>query len=385
MIFRWLREYRRSKSSYQPLIEIFLSKQRLLHNLHTYQTLHPGVGVAPVLKSNAYGHGLIPVGQILQQANVPFLIVDSLYEAKILRHQGVRQPLFIIGYTSIQNIKQNKLGHVAFVITSLAELKRLSQEAKRRCVIHLKIDTGMHRQGLLVNEIEEALSIIKHHQQIYLEGICSHLADADGLDPSFTQQQIATWKKIVNRVKQIFPNLSYIHLANSAGTSVCDEGVGNVMRVGLGLYGLHPPNVSRLGLSPVLEMKTIISSVKTIEAQGGVGYNVTFTAPKRMVIATVPVGYFEGVDRRLSNRGFFMVRDIPCPIIGRVSMNITTIDVSTVPNIVVGDVVTVIGNDSTAPNSVEQIAQLSQTISHEIFVHIPPHLRRTIIEDTKHA
>jgi len=379
-ILNRLRAYKKWKSPYQPLIEIMLSKHRLQGNLRVFQNQHPGVDVAPVLKSNAYGHGIIEVAQMLKDSAVPFFIVDSLYEAQVLRCHGIKTPLLIIGYTSVQNIRQNRLPNISFAITSLTELERLPSVLDRACTMHIKIDTGMHRQGIMIEEISAAIELVKRNRHLFLEGICSHLADADSQDTGFTHQQIRVWKDVVQHIRQVIPSIRYIHLSNSAGAEICSADVANVMRVGLSLYGIHPTKNSRMNLQPVLEMKTILSSFKNMMPGDRVGYNMTYTASRPMKIATIPVGYFEGVDRRLSNQGVVMVKGIPCPIIGRVSMNITSIDVSQISDLAVGDPVTVIGNDPDAPNSVEHMARLCQTIPYEILVHIPQHLRRTVEE-----
>ena len=150
------------------------------------------------------------------------------------------------------------------------------------------------------------------------------------------------------------------------------------MRLGIGLYGMNV-GIERLDLRPALEMRTRITSIHTLHAGESVGYNATFKAPQDMRVATIPVGYAEGVDRRLSSKGSILVRGTSCPIIGRVSMNITSLDISNVADVHVGDEVTVISPNAADPNGVEAIADLCGTIPYEILVHIPAHLRRVII------
>jgi alanine racemase len=256
--------------------------------------------------------------------------------------------------------------------------------------IHLKIDTGMHRQGITPSEIEEVIKIIKNSKNIILEGICSHLSDADNVDEKMTQKQIEEWNKTAKIFRENFggPNslttphfpspIKFFHLSASTGFFFQEKIDANLARLGLALYGINPGR-AKLNLKPVLAMKTILTSVKEIEPGETVGYGGTFAPKKKTKIATVPAGYFEGLDRRLSNSGFVKVKNVFCPIVGRVSMNITTIDVGAVENVKVGEEAILISQNSEDKNSVENIAQTCGAIPYDILVHIPQHLKRIII------
>lgn len=189
-IIDYLRQIKKYFSSYSPSIRVLIAKENILHNLEVYKRNYSDFEFAPVLKSNAYGHGLIQIAKILDKENLPFFVVDSLYEAKILKHNHIQTRILIIGYTLIENILNNKSTRIVYTISSLEALKILNEKVKRRIQIHLKIDTGMHRQGLLISELEQAIDILKNHKYLSLEGICSHLADADNKDSYFTKQQI---------------------------------------------------------------------------------------------------------------------------------------------------------------------------------------------------
>lgn len=378
-ILSFFRKIKRKLTSYSPSVEVLISATNLKHNLAEYQKHYPELEFAPVLKSNAYGHGLLPVAKILDQARLPFFVVDSLHEAMILRQEGVRTPILVIGYTSAENIKNSKLKKVAFTITSLEQLTELAKIIKTKVVIHLKIDTGMHRQGLLPAEIGEAITILKANQFLELRGVCSHLADADNPLDKFTREQIAVWEQVVKNLKSNFPELKYFHLANTAGVFYANQISANVIRLGLGLYGFDSAPHSNLNLKPVLSLKTVISSIREVPANEFVGYNATYQAAANLKVATIPVGYFEGIDRRLSNCGYCQVKNVDCLILGRVSMNITSIDVSSVPEVKLGQSVTVISDKKGEKNSVLNIAKLTGTIPWEILVHIPAHLRRRVL------
>lgn len=376
-----LRKFRESirPYPYEPLIEVCILRESLLHNLEVFRKLSPKIQVVPVLKGNAYGHGLVEVGRIMDEVGAPFIVVDSLYEAHVLRKAGIRSKLLVIGYTAAENIPTCELNNVAFTLTGIEHVRETCVALRKKTSFHVKVDTGMHRQGLLLSDIPGAVSLLKDCRYANVEGVCSHLGDADEIDGGRTPSQIEAWHRAVVKLEEAFPDMKYRHLSNTAGAAYVETLKANVLRLGIGLYGVNPSPLLKLSLKPALEMRTRIASIRTIEAGESVGYNATFTATKPMRSATVPVGYYEGVDRRLSNQGSFLVQGKSCPIIGRVSMNITTIDVSDLPKAKAGDEVIVISASAEDPNSVENIARVCGTIPYEILVHIPPHLRRVVV------
>lgn len=382
-----MREIKKYYSDYHPLIEVFIYKKNLLHNLHAFQKSYPRHRIAPVLKSNAYGHGLVPIAKILDRQKVPFLVVDSLFEARVLRSEGTKSPILIIGYTRASDIERSGLKNVSFTITTLELLEELSKKLKTPQKFHLKIDTGMHRQGIRPSQIERTIEKIEKNRKIILEGICSHLASADSPDEKYALHQISEWNKAVKIFKNNFPKLKFFHIAATAGSShiACyvatkrHAPASNMIRLGIGLYGHDTSPFRNLDLKPVLETKTRVSGIKKIEKGEFVGYGLTYQAKKDMEIAIIPAGYFEGTDRRLSNKGFYKIKGKFCPLVGRVSMNISLADTSGVPSVKAGDEVTLISANHGDKNCVSSIARLCETIPYEILVHIPQHLRRTII------
>ncbi len=378
-ILNFLRNIKNKNNSYNPLVKIYLDKQKLLNNLREYQKKFPNLNIAPVLKSNAYGHGLIPIANILDKEKIAFLIVDSLPEAKTLRNNQLKSKILIMGYLSPENIIKTRLKNIIYTITNLSQLHNLSEKINTKIDINLKIDTGMHRQGILDTELTDAIKIIKNNKLFNLISICSHLADADNSDEQFTLYQIKIWEKIITHFKKEFNSIKYIHIGATAGINLSSRSLDNVARIGLGLYGIDSNNKNDLNLKPILEMRSVISSIKIIDAEEFVGYNLNYQAKESTKIATVPVGYFEGVDRRLTNIGYFRVNNTDCQIIGNISMNITSINISEVPNLKFENEVIIISSDEKDRNSVQNIAELSQTIPYEILVHISKDLRRIII------
>ena len=368
---------------YEPLITVEVSKSRLLHNLNEFRKIAPHGVVAPVLKSNAYGHGLMEIAHILRdEKNIPFCVVDSYFEAVALRAKGFKLPLLVIGYTRPDTIERSHLRDTVFTITSIDTLRSI-ENIEHLVRIHLKIDTGMHRQGIMPAEIDQAVTMIASNPLIKLEGVCSHLSDADNIDPSWTEGQIHIWNTAIKKIRNAFPLIKYTHLSATDGHRFSKEIDANVSRLGIGLYGLvdnasfKPP----LNLKPVLEIRTIITGIKKAHTNDTVGYGNTFKAEKDMTLATIPAGYFEGIDRRLSNKGSLLLghSEVLCPIVGRVSMNITTIDVSHDSTVKIGKPVVIISNDSSKPNSIQAIAKLCGTITYEIAVHIAQSLKRVVV------
>ena len=367
----------RRPKPYRSLIEVEISAERLKHNLVVVRSVVPRWQVAPVLKSNAYGHGLNLVASVVDKENVPFVVVDSYFEALSLRRNGFRSPILLVGFVFPEDILNNKLPRVAFTITSLEQLRQVVERLSRPQAFHLKIDTGMHRQGLLIEEVETAMAIIKNNANFILEGVCSHFADADSEAEAFTLQQIEKWNELGRLFRKNFENIKYFHVSASAGLYYYEKIRANCLRLGIGLYGFNVSKNKSLDLRPALSMKTVITGVKNLKKGETVGYGHSFTAPRDMTVATIPVGYYEGLDRRLSSVGFVKVKGILCPIVGRVSMNISSIDVSSVPIVALGDEVEVISANKQDPNSIDNMARLAGTIPYELLVHLPGQLKRT--------
>lgn len=373
-----IRRIKKRLSPHRPLVEVGISKANLLHNLHTYQERYQNVRIAPVLKSNAYGHDLGLIARLLDKEDIAFFMVDSLYEARRLRAVGIKSRIVIMGYVRPMDPERSRLRDVDFAITDIEQLKDISELLTHEARFHLKIDTGMHRQGILPTDLARAIELIKINPNMKLVGIASHLADADSENEAFSQAQLETWNEAVTEIERSFPTIEFRHIAATKGIRFGEASRTNVARVGIGLYGFDTSPTHTTEVKPVLELRSFISSIREIPEGDHVGYNVTFTAARPSRIATVPVGYYEGYDRRLSSKGSMRVSDTAVPVAGRVSMNMSSLDVTDVPGAKRGDIVTVLSRDPVATNSIEELAKLCDTIPYELLVHIPPHLRRVV-------
>lgn len=366
-----------------PLVEVGIQKERLIQNLRAFQAAYPTCQLAPVLKSNAYGHGLVPVARILDRESIAFFMVDSFYEARRLRASGIRSRIVVMGFTRPEHIVGNHLPDVDFAVTDTAQLMTIAKEVTRPIRVHLKLDTGMHRQGITPEELPEALKTLKSTPLITVVGVCSHFADADTDGSPHAALQVRRWNEMSRTVRTTYPDIAYRHLSATKGVRFAKEADTNVIRLGIGLYGFDTSHGDAVTLAPALELRSIIGTLRTVAAGESVGYNASHTLMRTTRIATVPMGYYEGIDRRLSNKGVMQVRGVDCPIIGRVSMNMTALDVTDVPDVAVGDTVIGISQNLTDANAVPAIAQTVsepgyQESEYVILVHIPLHLKRVV-------
>ena len=349
-----------------PLSYICISKSALLFNIRLYQK-KTKLPVAPVLKSNAYGHGIALVAQMLDRKDIPFFVVNAYDEALHIRASGVEKEILIIGYTAPETIVSSRVQGVSFTITSIDQLQKVARLARHDIGVHIKIDTGMHRQGIAHASIPIAVRIIKRNAHIRVVGLCSHFADADGATDFFVRAQVAIWEKVVAQFRAQIPTIRWVHIAATAGTYFATQCTANLVRLGIGLYGFDCSK-SHLSTRPVLSLYSTLTNIQHVSRGARIGYNGTYSALRDMTIATIPVGYYEGIDRRLSNKGWVEVRGVLCPIIGRVSMNITTIDISKVKNPKEGDSVLVVAPARSVKHGVEHIAALCSTITYDICV-----------------
>lgn len=380
-ITRWWYRLKNKFVPHRPTVEVIISRSALLYNLHTFKQMYPNAQFAPVLKSNAYGHGLVEVARIVEHERVPFLVVDSLYEARVLRSAGVRAKILVIGYTPNENILATADKKISFTLTSLVQIETLAAVCTRSRIVHVKVDTGMHRQGILPHEIPAAIAALKSNPRLYVEGVCSHLANAHDADESLVAAPMHEWLAARALFAAAFSSIVYFHLTNTAGTRHAAAAQCNVVRLGIGLHGYNTSRHTKINLRPSLRLETVVSGVKILPPGAHVGYNNAFTAARESKIATIPVGYFEGIDRRLSNKGVVRIKNTDCPIVGVISMNITSVDVTDVPGgVKLGDRVVVISDVPEHKNSEVNISRDIGEIPYVVLARIPEHLRRQVVE-----
>lgn len=375
-MFAFLPGYRRSYRAYN---EARISASRLEHNYRAAQALAGDKDVGVILKSNAYGHGLVPVARVAQALAVPYVIVDSTYEALILKDHGIRVPVMVMGFTAQENLQKKKYPFT-FVASDRASLETLLA-TQPHAPLHLFVNTGMNREGFDMVDVPWLIEMIRSNPTRLFEGVMSHFADADREPMSeLTQQQLACWDAVISQFRDagiVFPRMhidasnSLVHERNAAG---------NFVRAGKAFYGIAGGEHKNYAqFLPALEFVSTIVTLRRVKKGDSVSYGATYTAPEDIHLAVIPAGYQEGVERRLSNAGVVTIRGVLCPIVGRVCMNYTCIDVSAVPGVAVGDEVTVYSNDQSAPNSLLNVSRLVGSIPHEIMTRVDHTVRRVVI------
>lgn len=373
------------KKEYKTLNRIEILQKNLLDN-HKYLTsLDRGLKVVPVVKSNGYGHGIVEIAKILDEAGfakrIPFLCVDSLFEAYELLKAGIELPILIMGFTEPENLKVKKLPF-SFAVYNL-ELAKALDESQPGCKIHIFVDTGMGREGILVNQLSQFLKELKKCKNLKIEGLMSHLASSEGKNDKAFLNQIANFKKAQLIVKRAGIKPRWVHIAASGSITNPEirniiARVSNMVRAGLSLYG-YSPTISDTRLKPALRLITNITQIKTIKKGEKIGYDGTYTAKKDMVIGILPIGYYDGVDRGLSNKGIVTMNNFTCPIIGRVSMNITTIDLTHISEPQIGQEVIVYSENISNKNSIENVAKICKKLPYEILVNLASSTKRMVV------
>ena len=371
-------------ASYQNLNLIEINKTNLLSNFFALQSLNKTSKICPVLKSNAYGHGLGQIAKILDKEIGPeFLCVDSLFEAYELEKLGIRSKILILGYTMPKNYSFREIDfHLPLFDTETLYCLNKYQASAR---VHLKIDTGMNRMGIKENQIDFFIKQLKKFPKVKVEGIYSHLATADSNNNKYAIAQINKFKQIVKYFESKGFCFRYKHINATAGFIKFQDPFFNISRIGLGIYGISPfspRNKYNKALNkiikPVLKLKSHIVEIKTLCKGETVSYGQTFTAKKKTVIGVIAVGYADGVDRRLSNKGSVLVKNSLCPVVGRICMNVFMIDITNIPNVKTGQEVIVFDNNNENDNSIYNCAYKMNTIPHELLAMLNPTIKRII-------
>ena len=346
-----------------------------------------GCMIAAVVKSNAYGHGLAEFSRTAANAGAEWLAVDSVVEALALRRDGVTLPILVLGYTLPEMLEAAAGQDVSVTVSDMAHVEAVLAHAKNaalpRLKIHVKADTGMHRQGFLMAQADSLISLLRQAgDSVIVEGLYTHFAAAKNPDDlAHSRAQLAEfsgWKE-----KFEAAGFSPIcHAAASAGAIAIPEACFDMVRIGAGLYGIWPSEEirakfeSKILLKPALSWKTIISETKRLPKGSMIGYDLTATLSRDSVIAVCPVGYWHGYPRSLSNAGEVLVRGARCKVLGRVSMDMVVIDVTDVAGAAIGEEVVIIGKSGGQQISLQDVAAASGTSAYEIVTRINPLIRK---------
>lgn len=374
------------------LAELEIDLSKLTQNIKNLKgLLKPETELMAVVKANAYGHGLIEVSRAAIEAGANWLGVINIDEAMALRETNIHKPILILGEVLNDDLRTAANKDISVAIISLEKIREVADiNFDKPLKVHLKIDTGLNRLGLENSEIPEAIRILKSHQNIIIEGVYSHLASVEENDLAYAKKQIKNFKEAIKILKQNGVDDILKHIAASAATMVLKESHFDMVRCGVAQYGLWPSQEIKESfgrpdfLEPVLSYKTQIAQIKKVLKGEKIGYGCSFAADNDMMVGVIPVGYYEGLDRGLSNKGEVLVSGTRCPIIGRVCMNMAIVDLSTInPKSEIrmsNDIeVTIIGKDGNEEVTADEMAEKLGTINYEIVTRLPAHLERKYI------
>ncbi len=394
---------KRKRAGLRTWIEV--DKKALKNNYQVFRSIVPKkCRLMSVVKSNAYGHGIIDFSKEISRLGIDWLGVDSVIEALALRKAGIKKPILVLGHTLPEMLKLAIENDISITVPSFEVLDALKKiKVKKPAKIHIKVDTGMGRQGFLVSDLPKILNQLKDNRQalnVEIEGLYTHFAAAKNPSfPKYTYSQLEEFKKWVNAFEEVGFN-PIKHVAASSGTLIFPDTHFDLVRIGIAMYGLWPsPEVEafckdKLKLQPVLSWKTVVGEIKKLPKGSKIGYDLTETLTKDSLVAICPIGYWHGFPRSLSSIGWVLVGGKKCRVLGRVSMDMIAVDVSGISpnskplpapklrqagkirNPRIGDEVVILGRQSGEEVSADELARLADTTNYEIITRINPLIKR---------
>jgi alanine racemase len=343
-----------------------------------------GVGIAYVVKDDAYGHGAVPLAQIALKYGVEMLVVAAIDEALTLRAAGIETPILVLGERTPEEYTICAKYNLAACVGSpaaIAELKKTLKAIGQSIPVHLKMDTGMSRYGFRWSQAEELFRELNTAPEIIVDGIMSHFAMSDELDKTFARLQLSRFNEVVARARAAGAKPKYLHICNSGGFLDLPEAHFNLVRVGILPLGVYPSKVCRRldGIAPIMSVKSRISAVKDLEPGDSVGYGMRFTAEKLMRSAVIPIGYGFGFPR-VRNMGHVLIHGQRAPIIGGVSMDAITVDITEINAARQWDEVTLLGRNQQDEITIHDIAALRNSVSYDAMVSWSARLPRRYLQ-----
>jgi len=369
-----------------------ISEKNLLHNISVIRNLiGREIKLMVVVKSNAYGHGMIEVATIALKGSVDWLGVNSIEEGIALRDNNIDAPTLILGYvplTDLEDAVHQDLRFTIYNMETVRALDAIGNRVKKNIPIHVKIETGTNRQGIHGKKLSNLLDFINSSPSLKLEGISTHFANIeDTTDHSFAQFQLNEFKRIEGEYFKNETNLLR-HTACTAAVLLFPETYFEMVRAGIGIYGLWPSKQTKVScsmegkkipeLKPVLTWKTKIAQLKDVPDDSYISYGCTYRTTRDSKIAVLPVGYYDGYPRAFSNVSYVLVKGRRAPVRGRVCMNIILADVTDIQDVKLEDDVVLLGKQGEEEITADYLAGLGETINYEIVTSINPSLKRVV-------
>lgn len=343
-----------------------------------------GVKFLAVVKADAYGHGAVPISLKLERLGVDYLGVAISEEGEELRKAGVKVPILVLGGVfkgDLDRVFRFRLTPVVFSEDSLSLLSNEAKRRRKRIKVHLKVDTGMGRLGIPINDYSKFLERLDKLPEIEIEGILSHFSMLDE-DEDYTRRQWGKFQLALEMTKNRGFSYKYYHIASSGTMISYPEYCGNLVRPGIMLYGAYPSNSYKklIKLRPLMTLKTAIHYLKWVSSGERISYGGTFVTNRLSKIATIPIGYGDGYSRFLSNKGEVLIHGRRAPIVGRICMDFFMVDVTDVPNVRIGDEVILIGKQGRERITVEEIAEKIGSIPYEVLCLIGKRVPRVYLD-----
>lgn len=365
---------------------IEISESALRHNARAFLEIAGKSKLMAVVKANAYGHGLVESARVFTRAGVHWLAVDNLDEALVLRGAGILQPILVLGYVPISCLRKAVQNDISLVVSNPETIKALGQ-GRGKVKIHIPIETGFTRDGIIPENLRGILDLIGKHPNILIEGVFMHFANIeDTKSRSYADHQLAEFGKALQVFKEHKIDPKYLHTASSAASILYSDTHFNLLRVGISMYGLWPSEetrirTSRLRLKPVMTWKTMVAQVKDVKKGTPISYGLTERMPRNGKVAVLPIGYSDGFDRSgFSRKGRVLIGGRYCKVLGRVCMNMTMVDVTGVKNIRPEDEVVLIGQQGKNRMTAEELADFAGTINYEIVARLNPKIPRIMVK-----
>ncbi len=366
----------------------------LKHNIHQFRSLIGDTRkMTVVVKSNAYGHGLLEVSRLVSDSGADGLGVNSLEEALALRKSGIGLPVILLGYVPLSELEEavrNDLRLTVYNIETIEALGKITSALEKNGYLHIKMETGVHRQGINEEDLLPFIERIRTYPYLEIEGLSMHFANIeDTTDHSYAQHQLEKFLDSVDSLRKHGIEIPIKHIACSAATILFPETFFDMVRVGIGVYGLWPSKETYLScfqnkrepvnIKPVLTWKTRIVQAKDVAEGAFIGYGCTYKTTRPTKLAVLPVGYYDGYDRLLSNAAYVLIAGKRAPVRGRVAMNFITVDVTDIPGVQLEDEVVLLGKQGQERISAEYLASLCGTINYEIVTRINPKIPRIVV------
>jgi len=358
----------------------------IAHNVRAFQH-HVGavVEIIAVVKANAYGHGAVPVAQAALAAGATRLAVHRATEGVELRQAGIEAPILVMGYTppaGADMVARWRLTPSLITAEFASALSARAGALGLEAPVHVKVDTGMNRYGLMPPEVLDFVRTLRTLPGLRVEGLFTHFATADSADQTHVRQQLTVFQEVLQALQEAGIEIPLVHAANSAATMRLPEAHFDAVRPGIALYGLDPSAEwpPAFEIRPALTLKSRVCRVRELPAGAGVSYGRTFVTKHTTPTALVPVGYGDGYHRSLSNKGSVLIHGQRAPILGRVCMDQFVVDISDIPGVQQDDEVVVVGRQRGAQIRAEEVAQLAGAINYEVTTALLPRVIRVYLQ-----